>query len=422
MRTTGIQVSGYGFLLRRLELALVIGDPRMAHDPLRSQRRAIIVGVLISLLIAGGAVMLGLLRPQPNIGDAQLVADESGTLHVRLEDAFHPVTNVASARLVLRQPVEIQQSTAQQLAEHPHGEPMGIPLVPGLVEAPKRELLYCEPGVVFASESVRWHRHAVVRAPSGTWLVVGKERFLIDANAPRGLGINAIDVSDSMVGQLERRADVRMPRGHTGLPAPFEIAGRVLLAGERAFMAAPGGVAELRGPQRAVAEALSPVPAIHVNVAEVVAQPGVDVLTGVPTEDVEWSAPERICVGTEGLGTPVELDTDKGAERGADLEEIGRLRDPELGAYEGPSFIGPRGTTAVATERGILLVTDTGRRFSVGSQEDLTALGFGEPQPASWRVVSVLPDSGLLSEANARATNATMSTVETNNASAMGTE
>ena len=53
MRTTGIQVSGFNFLLRRLELALVIGDPRMAHDPLRSQRRALVVVVLLSLLIAG---------------------------------------------------------------------------------------------------------------------------------------------------------------------------------------------------------------------------------------------------------------------------------------------------------------------------------------------------------------------------------
>ena len=77
VRTTSLQVSGYRFLLRRLELALVIGDPRMAHDPLRAQRRSIGVGLLLSALIAGGAVMLSLLRPAPSIDDAALVADET---------------------------------------------------------------------------------------------------------------------------------------------------------------------------------------------------------------------------------------------------------------------------------------------------------------------------------------------------------
>ena len=118
MRTTSLQVSGHKFLLRRLELALVIGDPRMAHDPLRSQRRAIFVGLLISALIAGGAVMLGLLRPAPSIDGATLVADEHGSLHVRLEDGFHPISNVASARLVLRQPVEATHVRATARRAH----------------------------------------------------------------------------------------------------------------------------------------------------------------------------------------------------------------------------------------------------------------------------------------------------------------
>ncbi|MGV0397160.1 type VII secretion protein EccB [Corynebacterium suicordis] len=424
MRTTGIQVSGYSFLLRRLELALVIGDPRMAHDPLRSQRRAVFVGVLVSLLIAGGAVMMGLLRPHPNINDADLVADESGTLHVRLEDGFHPITNVASARLILREPVDMQQSTAEQLAKFPHGDPVGIPVAPGLEQAPGRELLFCEPGVVLASTHVEWREHAVLQAPSGTWLVSGKDRFLIDATAPRAFGASSVAASDKLVEQLERRPNVQMPQGETGLMAPFDVAGRVLLAGERAFMATQGGVAELTGPQRALAETLSNVPPIPVNLADAVQQPGAEVLAGVPKEDVDWAEPAKLCVGEQGLGEPEELaDSDFAADAGLGdkAEELGVARTAEQAPYDGPGYVGPRGTLATVTERGFALISESGVRFNVGSQEDLIALGFADLSHVPWRVISALPDGGLLSEENARATSVATSTSANTAESASGT-
>lgn len=412
MRTTGIQVSGYGFLLRRLELALVIGDPRMAHDPLRSQRRAIFVGVLVSLLIAGGAVMLGLLRPQPSIGDAHLVADETGTLHVRLEDAFHPITNVASARLVLRQPAEVQKTTSEQLAEHPIGDPMGIPVAPGLVHAPHREFLFCEPGVVVAAPEARWHAHAVLEAPSGTWLVSGADRYWIDATSPLALGAPVIPASDDLVGQFERKADVEIPQGRTSMPAPFDVAGRVLFAGERAFMAAREGIAELTGPRKELALALSTHPAIHVSLAEVVDQPRVSVLEGVPEEPVQWAEPDMLCAGEKGLAEPL----------GTGLpSEVGKMKKPNEPEYAGEHFFGPRGTSALVTDRGFALVSENGRYFSVGSESDIDVLGFQGPRPAPWRVLSTLPDAGLLSEENARAISATMPTEHTSKDNAPGT-
>ncbi|PKZ40678.1 type VII secretion protein EccB, partial [Kytococcus schroeteri] len=103
--------------------------------------------------------MLGLLRPQPSLEGADLVADETGTLHLRLEDSYHPITNVASARLILQQPVEVQKTTAEQLSQVPLGQPIGIPQVPGLVAAPEREWLYCD------------------RAAGGTGTVVAVERI-----------------------------------------------------------------------------------------------------------------------------------------------------------------------------------------------------------------------------------------------------
>ena len=47
--TTRAQVNGYRFLIRRLEHALIRGDSRMIHDPMRGQMRALIVGLVIAV-------------------------------------------------------------------------------------------------------------------------------------------------------------------------------------------------------------------------------------------------------------------------------------------------------------------------------------------------------------------------------------
>lgn len=388
MRTTGLQVSGFNFLLRRLELALVIGDPRMAHDPLRSQRRAQIVGVLLSCLIAGGAVMLGLLRPQPSIDSADLVADETGTLHLRLDDRFHPITNVASARLVLRKPVEVHTSTAQQLAEFPTGEPMGIPTVPGLAPAEPREWMVCDPGTVVATESSAHHEHAVLTAPSGTWLITGTTRALIDPQGARALGATPVQASDRAVGAFRRAADIAMPTGLTGLPAPFDVAGRVIHSGERAFLTGAGGVAELTGLRRDFAEAMTPHAAATATLAEVMAHPSASLLTGIPESVGSFATPPRVCTGQPGLMEPT----------GPAAQSI----HTTLEADNPPAYLGPRGTSALRTERGYVLVTDTGQRFLVGSQEDLRALGFDSDHPTTFHTLSLLPDAGLLTEQRAR--------------------
>ncbi|WJY76966.1 ESX-1 secretion system protein eccB1 [Corynebacterium bovis DSM 20582 = CIP 54.80] len=98
MRTTALQVSGHAFLVRMCERALVLGDGGMSGEPLRAQRRAVFVGVLLTALVAGVAAALAVMRPQPSIEDAGIVVDDAGGVYVRVDDTFHPVTNVASAR------------------------------------------------------------------------------------------------------------------------------------------------------------------------------------------------------------------------------------------------------------------------------------------------------------------------------------
>ncbi|CAQ04325.1 type VII secretion protein EccB [Corynebacterium urealyticum] len=438
MRTTSLQVSGYRFLLRRLELALVIGDPRMAHDPLRAQRRSIGVGFLVSALIAGGAVMLSLLRPAPSIDDVALVADEQGSLHVRLEDGFHPVSNVASARLMLRQPVEVKNSTAALIQEGNGGAPMGpavgIGHVPGLNPAPVQQWLVCDTSEaagkpdtlqVRAVGEVESYQRGVVRSGKAVWLIDGTKRSLAEGGAARALGAVEISMAPELLNRFDEQGDSLIPRGLSGLKKPFHRAGTVAHAGDRAFLVGRGGVSEVTGPRREYVEALAPGGSFDADLGAVMAQPTVDLLPNVPDREVSWAHPEHSCLGEKGLAEPAGdgegegagdsggSGDGSGARAGAGDKEEGPAPDPRA------AYAGPAGTSALLTERGFFLIDATGTRFTVGKAEDLTALGFTEHTQVPWRVISGLPEGGVLSEANARATStstrATANTAESTN-------
>ncbi|MHA3023879.1 type VII secretion protein EccB [Mycobacterium sp. BMJ-28] len=99
--TTRAQVNGYRFLIRRLEHALIRGDSRMIHDPMRGQMRALLVGMVIAILIAGAGGVLAFFKPMPNFGNSTIMLSKSnGAIFVRIGDKLHPVLNLASARMI----------------------------------------------------------------------------------------------------------------------------------------------------------------------------------------------------------------------------------------------------------------------------------------------------------------------------------
>ncbi|MEV8193044.1 MULTISPECIES: type VII secretion protein EccB [Rhodococcus] len=129
--TTRWQVSGYRFLARRMDHALVRGDVRMIHDPMRSQFRAFVVGVVVACVVLGGCAALALFRPQDRIGDASVVVGrDSGALYVAIGTTFHPVLNLASARLILGSPTEPAVVADEELTTRPRGPLVGIPGAP----------------------------------------------------------------------------------------------------------------------------------------------------------------------------------------------------------------------------------------------------------------------------------------------------
>ena len=82
-----------------MEHALLRGDMRMLHDPMRAQSLSLIAGCVLAIVVVAGCAILAFLRPNAGLGDAVIVMSrDSGALYVRIDDTMHPVLNLASAR------------------------------------------------------------------------------------------------------------------------------------------------------------------------------------------------------------------------------------------------------------------------------------------------------------------------------------
>ena len=130
---TKLQAGGDRFLRRRLECALVDVDP----DSARAPRRSLTAGFVVAVVALVGCAVLALLRPQPDPGSATIVMErQSGALYVRLGDTLHPVSNLASARLIARTSADPEPMAASALGRGKLGPLLGISGAPLYVGKP----------------------------------------------------------------------------------------------------------------------------------------------------------------------------------------------------------------------------------------------------------------------------------------------
>ncbi|NUS45877.1 MAG: type VII secretion protein EccB [Mycobacteriaceae bacterium] len=156
--TTKPQVSGYRFLLRRLEHAMVRRDVRMLHDPMRAQLRSLTAGLVLGVLAVAGMAILGFLKPEGTVGEAKIVTGkDSGALYVVVEGRLHPALNLASARLIsgtAEGPTSVKDS---KLRSMPRGAMLGIPGAPAALPGPaspgNSQWTVCESVMLSASGS-----------------------------------------------------------------------------------------------------------------------------------------------------------------------------------------------------------------------------------------------------------------------------
>src|SRR3954453_20291655 len=131
--TTKVQVSGWRFLLRRVEHAIVRRDTRMFDDPLQFYSRAVAAGITIAVLVCLGAGLLAYFKPLGKRGGDTLLVDRStNQLYVVMPGTgqLRPVYNLTSARLVLGNAGTPMAVKSDELNKMPKGQPIGIPGAP----------------------------------------------------------------------------------------------------------------------------------------------------------------------------------------------------------------------------------------------------------------------------------------------------
>ncbi|MGA8331993.1 MAG: type VII secretion protein EccB [Mycobacterium sp.] len=125
------QVSGWRFVMRRIASGVALHDTRMLVDPLRTQTRAVLMGVIVLVAALAGCFVFSLIRPNGSVANNQVLADRStSALYVRVGDQLHPVLNLASARLIVGRPVNPTLVKSSELDKFPLGNLIGIPGAP----------------------------------------------------------------------------------------------------------------------------------------------------------------------------------------------------------------------------------------------------------------------------------------------------
>jgi type VII secretion protein EccB len=120
-----------------MEHALLRGDIRMLHDPIRAQSLSFIAGCVLAVVIIAGCGILAFLRPHTGLGDAPIVmARDSGALYARVGDTLHPVMNLASARLVTGSAEAPKLVDAADIETAKRGPLLGIPGAPTVIAKP----------------------------------------------------------------------------------------------------------------------------------------------------------------------------------------------------------------------------------------------------------------------------------------------
>ncbi|MFD5426425.1 type VII secretion protein EccB [Streptomyces sp. NPDC127084] len=130
MQSKRDQVQAHMFVMGRLTSALLRSDPDAPESPQGRTNRGVAVGVVIAVLLAAGAFVFGLFKP--GIKDSWkaagtlVVNKDTGSRYLYLEGRLRPVRNYASARLLTGADMKVVQVGSRSLEGVPHGAPVGI--------------------------------------------------------------------------------------------------------------------------------------------------------------------------------------------------------------------------------------------------------------------------------------------------------
>lgn len=445
--TTWAHVNDHRFLLRRLARALLSGQPSAAGEPLRARTAPLTLGGVLAIIAAAGCALLGVLQPEPRLDHARIVmANHTGALYVRVDDTWHPVLNLASARLIAQtdaDPLPVRESAMRHTKRGPL---LGIPGAPALLGASlsgdDADWSICDSGgvttvVVGPTGKAAGRRLApgqalLVGAVAGppAYLLYGGQRAVVDLSdtavmrALRLEGRVPIPVSQSLLNAVPEAAPITTPRirdaGTRAASLPGFPVGSVLrLArgdGDEYYAVLGTGVQRIGqvaadllrfGDSRGSAEIARVAPdTIR----------GAQIVNTLPVATFPDRAPQAVDAGLGGarlavcvgirvasaevvfvIGHDAPLPPGQVPARLAQADGTGPALDGVFLPPGRTAYVRGSGTTGTR-----YLVTDTGARFPVADDDAAHDLGLpAQPVTVPWPMLAVLPCGPELSRANA---------------------
>ena len=448
--TTRLRISGYRFMRRRIECALLGRDLGSVNEPLRAPAQALMAGLALAVILLAGCVVLALLRPQPGFSTAPILMErQSGALYVRLGETLHPVLNLASARLIAKTNADPEPTVATALSRARRGPLLGIPGAPQFLGRPlgEDELRWtvCDSSdgttvVVGRGEGPQSHILArdqtlLVRPSSGesTYLLYGGRRSVVnlaDAAVERALG---------PVGQVPRTVSAlllnvipeappltapRIPDAGGSSPLPGFPVGSVLrvtrTGGDEFYVVLTDGIQRIgqlaadlvrfTNPQ-GTRTVMSVAPDVIRNAPEVTRLP----VSGFPDQAKNPPASDdgTLCAGwTYAASGNVDVSFSVGglplsdAKRPASLAQADGKGPAVDAVYLPPgrsAYVRATGLSGANVRAGTrYFISDNGVRYAVHDDDAAHDLGMSDAMIAApWPVLAKLPAGPELSRANA---------------------
>jgi type VII secretion protein EccB len=449
--TTKVQVSGWRFLLRRVEHAIVRRDTRMFDDPLQFYSRSVMAGVVIAVLICLGAALLAYFKPLGKRGGDQLLVDRTtNQLYVMLPgtDQLRPVYNLTSARLVLGNAGTPSAVKSEELNRMPKGQPIGIPGAPYATPVGPANSTWTLCDTVTKPESVtpaletsviirplqtdasvgplKPNQAMLVSYKDDNWLVTETGRHdidLADRAVTSAVGIpvtaKATPISEGLFNALPNAGPWRLPEipaagqpNTVGLP-PNLVIGSVFKAltedGEQHFVVLPDGVARVNGTTAAAIRAtnsygLVTPPTVEASVVAKIAEhvfvsplpdEPLDILLRdeMPTLCWAWQrepgdqAPQTTVIAGRHLPIPAAVMNNG-------IEQIGGDATVYI---DGGQYIRLQSPDPRYGE-SLYYIDPQGVRYGLPNEETGGMLGLSGPVTAPWQVVGLLVDGPVLSK------------------------
>lgn len=450
--TTKVQVSGWRFLLRRVEHAIVRRDTRMFDDPLQFYSRAVFAGIVITVLICLGAALLAYFKPLgKRSGDSLLVDRTTNQLYVVLPDTgqLRPVYNLTSARLILgssNNPVAVK---SQELDSMPKGQPLGIPGAPyatPVAAAPASQWSLCDTVIqpesvaptvetsVLITELALDGSVAPIRANQGMlisyededWLITESGRHAIDLSdravtSAVGIPVTArsTPISEGLFNALPNAGPWRLPGipgsgapNSVGLPPQLVIGSvfkTVTESGEQNFVVLPNGVAKANDTTAAALRAT--------NSYGLVSPPSMEpsAVAQIPERVYDSPLPDKpmdIVLRQDVPALCWSWQREPGDQAPKTTVIAGRrLPLPESQLNTGIKQITRDATVHISGGQYIRLqspdprfgeslyyIDPQGVRYGLPDEDTASKLGLSSPRTAPWQVVSLLVDGPVLSK------------------------